>query len=291
MSINSGPNPYPTSYSDPYSRSNYQPEPWKNRPVSRRVFIGRVGVGALGVGLLVSAGYRAGVLGSYDEQLEARRRLRHQRYIDMEPKEPYDYQKDLGKSSRWLIYTAYERSGRYVPATEKHAAQNVPYPVLLPGMNKYTRSGLYVFVAYYYASLKYFYLTGDTEPLSKVVKPEDVIDSEILRLYREKHGWLIVDNDLYKNARIDRMGLYPDKRFESTKRNIFICGVESPTPEVAYFFVPETGEKVNLEYDKTLNEYSPRPLCIENLKGRWVLINNQDDLMPLYPPGFHKIRY
>ena len=73
MSINSGPNPYPTSYSDPYSRSNYQPEPWKGRPVNRRVFLGRVGVGVLGAGLLVSAGYRAGVLGSYDEQLEARR--------------------------------------------------------------------------------------------------------------------------------------------------------------------------------------------------------------------------
>lgn len=291
MSINSGPNPYPTPYSDPYSQSNYQHVFRKRRPVSRRSFLGKAGLGALGVGLLVSAGYRAGVLGTSEEQWEARRRLQHQRYIDMEPKEPYDYQKDLGKSSRWLIYTAYERNGRYVPATEKHAAQNVPYPVLHPGMNKYTRSGLYTFIAYYYASLKYFYLTGDTEPLSKVVKPEDVIDSEILRIYREKHGWLIVDINLYEDARIDRMGLYPDKRFDYTKRNIFICGVESLPPEVAYFFVPETGERVNLKNYKTLNEYSPSPLCIENLKGRWVLINNQDGLTPLYPPGFHKIRY
>ena len=86
MSINSGPNPYPTSYSDPYSRSNYQPEPWKGRPVNRRVFLGRVGVGVLGAGLFVSAGYRAGLLGTDEERREARRRLQHQRYIDMEPK-------------------------------------------------------------------------------------------------------------------------------------------------------------------------------------------------------------
>lgn len=204
MSINSGPNPYPTSYSDPYSRSNYQPEPWKNRPVSRRVFIGRVGVGVLGAGLLVSAGYRAGVLGTYDERREARRRLQHQRYIDMEPKQQYDYQEELGKTSESLIYTAYERNGRYVPATEKRAAQNVPYPVLHPGMNKYTRSGLYVFIAYYYASLNYFYAAGDTEPLSKIVKPEDVIEPEILRLYQEKRGWLVADGDVYENLSISR---------------------------------------------------------------------------------------
>ena len=105
----------------------------EGRPVNRRVFLGRVGVGVLGAGLLVSAGYRAGVLGSYDEQLEARRRLRHQRYIDMEPKQQYDYQEELGKTSESLIYTAYERNGRYVPATEKRAAQNVPLPGITPG--------------------------------------------------------------------------------------------------------------------------------------------------------------
>lgn len=290
MSINSGPNPYPTPYSDPYSQPNYQPGPLKDRPVSRRVFIGRVGVGALGVGLLVSAGYRAGVLGSYDEQLEARRRLRHQRYIDMEPKEPYDYQKDLGKSSRSLIYTAYERSGRYVPATEEHAAQNVPYPVLHPGMNKYTRSGLYVFVAYYYASLKYFYLTGDTEPLAKIVKPEDILEPEILRFYQEKRGWLICDDEIFNEVSINSAAFSPDKRFEYAKRNIFDCSVESFLHRVGYFFIPETGEKIRLDHYETF-ESSRFSSYVENLKGRWVLINNEDDLMPLYPPGFHKIRY
>ena len=290
MSINSGPNPYPTSYSDPYSRSNYQPEPWKGRPVSRRVFLGRMGVGVLGAGLLVSAGYRAGVLGSYDEQLEARRRLRHQRYIDMEPKEPYDYQEELGKTSESLIYTAYERNGRYVPATEKRAAQNVPYPVLHPGMNKYTRSGLYVFVAYYYASLKYFYLTGDTEPLSKIVKPEDVLEPEILQFYQEKRGWLICDDEIFNEVSINSAAFSPGKRFEYTKRNIFDCSVESFLHRVGHFFIPESGEKIRLDHYETFKS-SRFSSYVENLKGRWVLINNQDDLMPLYPPGFHKIRY
>lgn len=291
MSINSGPNPYPTSYSDPYSRSNYQPEPWKGRPVSRRVFLGRVGVGVLGAGLLVSAGYRAGVLGSYDEQLEARRRLRHQRYIDMEPKQQYDYQEELGKTSESLIYTAYERNGRYVPATEKRAAQNVPYPVLHPGMNKYTRSGLYVFIAYYYASLNYFYAAGDTEPLSKIVKPEDVIEPEILRLYQEKRGWLVADGDVYENLSISRGSFYPNVEFESTKRNIFEFSImDAYKSKMPYFFVPETGERFNLENYKPVEETRPG-LYVENLKGRWVLINNGKDLMPQYPPGFHKIRY
>lgn len=266
MSINSGPNPYPTPYSDPYSQPNYQHVFRKRRPVSRRSFLGKAGLGALGVGLLVSAGYRAGVLGSYDEQLEARRRLRHQRYIDMEPKEPYDYQEELEKSSRLLIYTAYERSGRYIPATEEHAAQNVPYPVLHPGMNKYTRSGLYVFVAYYYASLKYFYLTGDTEPLSKIVKPEDVLEPEILQFYQEKRGWLICDDEIFNEVSINSAAFSPGKRFEYTKRNIFDCSVESFLHRVGHFFIPESGEKIRLDHYETFKS-SRFSSYVENLKG------------------------
>ena len=290
MSINSGPNPYPTPYSDPYSRPNYQPGPRKDRPVSRRVFLGRVGVGVLGVWLIVSAGYRAGVLGTDDERKETRRRLQHQRYIDMEPKEQYDAQENLGKHSRLLIYTAYERNGRYVPATEKHAAQNVPYPVLHPGMNKYTRSGLYTFLAYYYASLRYFYLTGDTEPLSKVVKPEDVLGTEILRLYREKRGWLIYNENICKEISSSGYLFASEGIYKYTKRNIFDCGGDHFLPGASYFFIPETGEKIQLEnYETPKGDYFR--LYVEHLKGRWVLINNEDELKPLYPPGFHKIRY
>ena len=34
-------------------------------------------------------------------------------------------------------------------------------------------------------------LPGDTDPLSKVTDPEKVLHPEILRLYREKRGWVI----------------------------------------------------------------------------------------------------
>lgn len=270
-----------------YSPPNNQPAFQKSRPVSRRVFLGRVGVGVLGAGLLVSAGYRAGLLGTDEERLEARRRLQNQRYIDMESKEQYDYQKDLGRHSRLLIYTAYERNGRYIPATEEHAAQNVPYPVLHPGMNKYTRSGLYTFIAYYYASLKYFYITGDTEPLSKIVKPEDVLEPEILRFYQEKRGWIICDEGIFNEVFIDSSSFSPDERFKYSKRNIFSSYADYFLLEKWYFFISETGEKHYLENYKMFanSSFISR---VEHLNGRWVLISNQDDLTPLYPPGFIK---
>ena len=74
----------------------------------------------------------------------------------------FDDYVDSGSSSGLLVYTAYERNGRYVPATEERAAQNVPYPVQQPGIDEYSRGGFYTFQAYFYAALNYFYYTGDT---------------------------------------------------------------------------------------------------------------------------------
>ena len=47
------------------------------------------------------------------------------------------------RSSGPLVYTAFERKGRFIPATEAQAAQNVPYPIQQPGMDNYDRAGLY----------------------------------------------------------------------------------------------------------------------------------------------------
>ena len=65
-------------------------------------------------------------------------------------------------------------------------------------MNEYNRGGFYIFQAYFYAALNYFYYTGDTKPLSEVINPEEIISPELLRLYRENRGWLIANQDVYR---------------------------------------------------------------------------------------------
>lgn len=97
-----------------------------------------------------------------------------------------------------LTYTAYESRGEFVPATEEHPAQNVPYPVPQPEMHEYNLQGFLTFMGYFCAALNYFYYTGDTEPLSKVVEPEAVLPETMLRLYREKRGWVISKDDVCK---------------------------------------------------------------------------------------------
>ena len=48
-----------------------------------------------------------------------------------------------------LVYTAYERNGEFVPATEEHPAQNVPYPVPQPEMYEYSLQGFHTFMGYF----------------------------------------------------------------------------------------------------------------------------------------------
>ena len=92
---------------------------------------------------------------------------------------------------RWFIRHSNVR-GRFIPATRgAGGAERARTPIQQPGMDNYDRAGLYAFLAYYFASMNYFYHTGDTEPLSKVTDPEKVLHPEILRLYREKRGWVI----------------------------------------------------------------------------------------------------
>ena len=189
-----------------------------------------------------------------------------------------------------LVYTAYERNGEFVPATEEHPAQNVPYPVPQPEMHEYSLQGFLTFMGYFCAALNYFYYTGDTEPLSKVVEPEDVLPETILRLYREKRGWVISKDDVCKAWIYFRMSSSDGVSIsEWNGRHILWCllGVEEKA-YTGYFYIPSIGEKLSLyEYQSPLGR-KPRPdsgedLEAEHLNGRWTLLNNDAARTPMYP--------
>lgn len=190
-----------------------------------------------------------------------------------------------------LVYTAYERNGEFVPATEEHPAQNVPYPVPQPEMYEYSLQGFCTFMGYFCAALNYFYYTGDTEPLSKVVEPEAVLPETMLRLYREKRGWVVSKDDVCKawifflTADKDHVSMS-----QQNGRHILECslGVEEKESYKGYFYIPSIGEKLSLyEYRSPLGR-KPRyreseRLEAEHLNGRWTLLNNDAARTPMYP--------
>lgn len=189
-----------------------------------------------------------------------------------------------------LVYTAYERNGEFVPATEEHPAQNVPYPVPQPEMYEYSLQGFHTFMGYFCAALNYLYYTGDTEPLSKVVEPEAVLPETILRLYREKRGWIISKDDVCK-AWLSFPMTGADQLWitEQNGRHILWCslGVYKESYR-GYFYIPSTGEKLSLyKYGSPLGR-EPRydrmeNLGTEHLNGRWTLLNNDAGMTPMYP--------
>ena len=255
----------------------HQQEPRKPR-FSRRA-LAVAGVSTLGA-LIV--GRQAGILATNEEKQEVRFLKRDKVLASLEPIEKYQNLAEQGDSSGLLVYTAYERNGRYVPATEEHAAQNVPYPVLQPGMNQYNRGGFYIFQAYFYAALNYFYYTGDTKPLSEVINPEEIISPELLRLYRENRGWLIANQDVYRvQVTIPGIG-----RRQQNSRNISEYQARRRIRDEAVFYMPETGEKLPIDKFLKTGEEEYAFLCAEHLRGRWVLVEDDKDATPLYPPGF-----
>lgn len=236
-------------------------------------------VGTLGA-LIV--GRQTGILATNEEKQEARLFKRDKVLASLEPNEKFDELVKQGDSTGLLVYTAYERNGRYMPATEEHAAQNVPYPVLQPGMNEYNRGGFYIFQAYFYAALNYFYYTGDTKPLSEVINPEEIISPELLRLYRENRGWLIANQDVYRvQVTIPGIG-----RRQKNSRNISEYQARRLIRDEAVFYVPQTGEKLPIDKFLKTGEEEYAFLCAEHLRGRWVLVEDDKDATPLYPPGF-----
>lgn len=190
-----------------------------------------------------------------------------------------------------LVYTAYERNGEFVPATEEHPAQNVPYPVPQPEMYEYSLQGFMTFMRYFCAALNYFYYTGDTEPLSKVVKPEAVLPETLLRLYREKRGWIISKDDVCKaqiyfpTSSSDGVSI-SERNGRHILRSQLWAEEESYTG--GYFYISSIGEKLSLyEYRSPLGR-EPRysrdeRLEAEHLNGKWTLLNNDAAMTPMYP--------
>ena len=255
----------------------HQQEPRKPRFSRRALAI--AGVGTLGA---LFVGRQTGILATNEEKQEARLFKRDKVLASLEPTEKFDELAKQGDSTGLLVYTAYERNGRYVPATEERAAQNVPYPVLQPGMNEYNRGGFYIFQAYFYAALNYFYYTGDTKPLSEVINPEEIISPELLRLYRENRGWLIANQDVYRvQVTIPGIG-----RRQKNGRNISEYQARRRIRDEAVFYVSETGEKLPIDKFLKTGEEEYAFLCAEHLRGRWVLVEDDKDATPLYPPGF-----
>ncbi len=255
----------------------HQQEPRKPR-FSRRA-LAVAGVGTLGT-LIV--GRQTGILATNEEKQEARLLKRDKVLASLEPIEKYQNLAEQGDSSGLLVYTAYERNGRYVPATEERAAQNVPYPVLQPGMNEYNRGGFYIFQAYFYAALNYFYYTGDTKPLSEVVNPDEIISPELLRLYRENRGWLIAGQDVYR-LQVTTAGINDRSK---NGRKVLRYQARRRIRDEAVFYVSETGEKLPIDKFLKTGEEEYAFLCAEHLRGRWVLVEDDKDATPLYPPGF-----
>ena len=258
--------------------------------ISRAKFI-RAGVFAGAALVAIAFGWGTQLLNETGLESQADKK-RDQEFVRLEPTEKYDELHSLGHSSGPLVYTAFERKGRFIPATEAQAAQNVPYPIQQPGMDNYDRAGLYAFLAYFFASMNYFYHTGDTDPFSKVTDPEKVLHPEILRLYRENRGWIISadKNVLSANVADD---LVAGEKAKNTSRKILVSTLYTTKAKDLAFYVKETGEKQDIrKYLRYLGRFS---LAVKHLRGQWVIVvdrdgySNRNIYEPIYPQRFGQL--
>ena len=303
-SVNQTPeqNPAPTPEQNPEQTPGQNPE--QKKRFSRRT-LGYVGVGVLTAAVVSRCTGLIKTPEELEEELkkkqedeqkakeEEQQAQKDRALAALEPNQafvqaadsPYTY-----KTVR-LVYTAYERNGEFVPATEEHPAQNVPYPVPQPEMYEYSLQGFMTFMGYFCAALNYFYYTGDTEPLSKVVEPEAVLPETLLRLYREKRGWIISKDDVCKaliyfpTSSSDGISI-SERNGRHILRSQLLVEKESYTGE--YFYIPSIGEKLSLyEYRSPLGrkpQYDRGDrLDAEHLNGAWTLLNNDKDRTPMYP--------
>ena len=191
------------------------------------------------------------------------------------------YKNTAAGLSGQLVYTAYRKDGVYVPATRESPAQNVPYPVIREKMNTYDISGMYLFFANYNAAKNYGYLTGDLEPLAKIVDPEKVIFPNVYEFITNNQGWIVSDQDI-ESYTVETHGY---GRREIQGRKIYKLQTELSIYGDAYFVYRDTGE---VKYFRDMF-YTDRHPTIEFygefLDGRWVSVdeNLQGDL--LLPKG------
>ena len=274
-----------------YGGSGYNEQRAYMRHVLTRAKFIRAGVFAGAALVAIAFGWGTQLLNGTGSESQADKK-RDQEFVRLEPTEKYDELRSLGTSSGPLVYTAFERKGRFIPATEAQAAQNVPYPIQQPGMDNYDRAGLYAFLAYFFASMNYFYHTGDTEPLSKVTDPEKVLHPEILRLYREKRGWVIsADKNVLSANVVD--DFIAGEKPKNTSRNILVSTLYTTKATNLAFYVKETGEKQDIhKYLRYLGRFS---LAVEHLRGQWVIVADRDGYSirntyePIYPQGFGQL--
>ena len=286
-----------TTHNDGNSVSqNLEQSPEKKKRFSRRT-LGYAGVGVLTVAVVSRC---TGLIKTPEELEEERKKKQEAEEKErqaqkdralaaLEPDQTFVEATKVSDFEGPLVYTAYERNGEFVPATEEHPAQNVPYPVPQPEMHEYSLQGFHTFMGYFCAALNYFYYTGDTEPLSKVVEPEAVLPETILRLYREKRGWIISKEDVCKAWLSFPMTGAELWITEQNGRHILWCSLgvykESYT---GYFYIPSTGEKLSLYKYRSPLGREPRydrmeNLGTEHLNGRWTLLNNDAGITPMYP--------
>lgn len=274
-----------------YGGSGYNEQRAYMRHVLTRAKFIRAGVFAGAALVAIAFGWGTQLLNGTGSESQADKK-RDQEFVRLEPTEKYDELRSLGTSSGPLVYTAFERKGRFIPATEAQAAQNVPYPIQQPGMDNYDRAGLYAFLAYFFASMNYFYHTGDTEPLSRVTDPEKVLHPEILRLYREKRGWVIsADKNVLSANVVD--DFIAGEKAKNTSRNILVSTLYTTKATNLAFYVKETGEKQDIhKYLRYLGRFS---LAVEHLRGQWVIVADRDGYSirntyePIYPQGFGQL--
>lgn len=257
----------------------------KNPKISRRVLLaGSVGVGVAAASGLYVAGsnWRASLKERIAQEDTAWER--NQALAAAEPATTIaeeSYKNAVAGLSGRLVYTAYRKDGVYVPATRESPALNVPYPVIREKMNTYDISGMYLFFAYYNAAKNYGYLTGDLEPLAKIVDPEKVIFPNLYEFIVNNQGWIVSDQEI-ESYMVETPG-YSKRDIQG--RKVYEMQTELSIYGDAYFVYRDTGEvkyfrdMFHTDRHPTINFYG------EFLDGRWVSVdeNLQGDL--LLPKG------